>query len=171
MIRRYALTRAAFAFAVACFLISCATEEKAPPPAFGAQITPTGGSAIKGRVAFAQVDSGVVMLVNLGGGGQGSWRIVIHATGICTSPNGFSAGPPVMLPGTTTPAMASVIVNSDKSIGQISTRLPGLALNGPQGIVGKSVVVHLAQGSLEAEPGVPNNRVACGVIEPMAPMF
>ena len=171
MIRRYALTRAAFAFAVACFLISCATEEKAPPPAFGAQITPTGGSAIKGRVAFAQVDSGVVMLVNLGGGGQGSWRIVIHATGICTSPNGFSAGPPVMLPGTTTPAMASVIVNSDKSIGQLSMRLPGLALNGPNGIVGKSVVVHSAEGSLEAEPGVPNNRVACGVIEPMAPMF
>jgi len=171
-VRRVTLFHVAVTVALACSLMSCASEEPAPPPpTFGAQISPTGGSTIKGRAAFSQVGNGVVMSVNLGGGGQGSWRVVIHSTGICTSPNGFSAGPPVMLPGTSTPALVFVMVNSDKSIGQMSARLPGLKLNGPEGIVGKSVVVHSAQGSLEAEPGVPNNRVGCGVIQPMAPMF
>jgi Cu/Zn superoxide dismutase len=50
-------------------------------------------------------------------------------------------------------------------------RLPGLKIDGTDGIRGKSVVVHLgATGSLDAQPGVPNNRVACGVIETNKPL-
>ena len=45
------------------------------------------------------------------------------------------------------------------------TRVPGLALSGPAGVEGRSVVLHARwYGPLEASPGVPNDRVACGVI-------
>ena len=47
----------------------------------------------------------------------------------------------------------------------------GIRIDGADGIRGKSVVVHRgATGSLDAEPGVPNNRVACGVIETNKPL-
>ncbi len=152
-------------------LVSCQTVDEgsgAPArPGIGARLRPTGGSAMIGGVTFSQVDGGVSIAINLGGGTPGAWRVVIHANGICTSPNGFSAGPPLLLPGTSTPAAVAVSTDAG-GIGLTSTRLPGLTLDGPDGILGKSVVVHAgAVGSLEASPGVPNNRVACGVIEPM----
>ncbi len=51
-------------------------------------------------------------------------------------------------------------------------RVVGLALDGPAGIVGKSIVLHAgAFGPLDAQPGVPNNRVACGVIVTSDPIF
>jgi Cu/Zn superoxide dismutase len=51
-------------------------------------------------------------------------------------------------------------------------RLPGYRIEGPDGIMGRSVVVHAgAQGSLEAQPGVPNDRIACGVIGPLRSLF
>ncbi len=68
-----------------------------------------------------------------------------------------------MLPGTSDPAMVWMSTNTD-GVGTITTRLSGVALDGPAGINGKSVVIHMGFGSLEAQPGVPNDRVACGVI-------
>ena len=53
-----------------------------------------------------------------------------------------------------------------------TVRIPGLVLDGPAGISGKSLVVHQGlYGSLDAQPGVPNNRVACGVIQTIKPLF
>jgi Cu-Zn family superoxide dismutase len=164
----------ALAVALAGGLAACKTADEAlapSPPGIGAKLEPTGGSVTKGNVAFKQVDGGVMIAANLGGGTPGQWRVAIHATGICTSPNGFSAGPPLLLPGTALPAAVPVFTNADGT-GGISTRLPGLALEGPGGIVGKSVVVHAgAIGSLDAQPGIPNNRVACGVIGPVRSLF
>jgi Cu/Zn superoxide dismutase len=77
----------------------------------------------------------------------------------------------LILPGTAQPAAVQVSLNED-GIGQVSARLPGLTLDGPNGIIGKSVVVHAgAVGSLGAQPGVPNDRSACGVIGPVVPLF
>ena len=54
----------------------------------------------------------------------------------------------------------------------LSTRVPGLALSGPAGIEGHSVVLHASQfGPLDAVPGVANDRVACGVIGPIPTLF
>jgi Cu/Zn superoxide dismutase len=51
----------------------------------------------------------------------------------------------------------------------MATRIPGLTLSGPAGIEGRSVVLHAGRsGSLEAAPGIPNDRVACGVIGTLA---
>lgn len=126
---------------------------------------------MRGSVSFRQFDGGVAMSANLAGGTPGRWRVVIHANGNCTSPNGFSAGPPLLLPGTSAPAMVQMSTNTDGE-GFTAIRLPGLVLEGAAGIVGMSVVVHAgALGSLEAVPGVPNNRVACGVIERVRSLF
>jgi len=163
-------SRALLALALAGVLAACQTIDESGP-AIGARLGPTGGSAMNGGVAFRQVDGGVMIAANLANGTPGVWRVAIHANGICTSPNGFSAGPPLLLPGTSLPAAVQVSLN-ENGIGQVSTRLPGLVLEGPGGIVGKSVVVHAgAVGSLEAQPGVPNNRAACGVIGPVRPLF
>jgi superoxide dismutase, Cu-Zn family len=166
--------RVALAIAASGSLLSCKTTDEAPkaaPPNIGARLARIGDSVMTGRVAFQRYDGGVTLAASLAGGSPGPWRVAIHTTGNCSSPNGFSAGPPVMLPGTSTPAVASVMVNPDKAFGEISVRLPGLSLEGPDSIVGKSVVVHAAGGSLEAEPGVRNNRAACGVIESMPSLF
>jgi len=163
------------AAALAAVLAACKTVDEAPGTAsranVGARLVPTGGSTMTGGVAFRQVEGGVVIVANLAGGTPGQWRVVIHANGICTSPNGFAAGPPLMLPGTSLPAAVQISTNANGGPG-LSARLPGLALDGPASIIGKSVVVHAgALGSLEARPDVPNNRVACGVIESMRPLF
>lgn len=161
----------ALVMALAGVLVSCATTDDdrgaQPRTGVGARLRPIADSAMTGGVTFGQAADGVSIAVNLGGGTPGQWRVAIHANGICTSPNGFAAGPPLLLPGTSSPAAVSVTTNSD-GVGATSARLPGLRLEGPEGILGKSVVVHAgAVGSLEAVPGVANNRVACGVIETM----
>jgi len=157
--------------ALAGALAACATSDGTSRPSIGAKLVPTGGSAMGGGVAFREVDGGLMIAANVTNGTPGAWRVAIHANGNCSSPNGFSAGPPVLLPGTSLPAVVGVSLN-ENGIGGISTRLPGLALDGPNGIIGKSVVVHAgAVGSLEAQPGVPNDRSACGVIGPVVPLF
>lgn len=104
------------------------------------------------------------MIADFGGFSTGQYRIVIHATPNCTSPNGFSAGPPLVLPGATAPVVVSTIVY-EQGTATLVTRIPGIAFTGPAGIEGRSIVLHASgAGSLEARPGVPNDRVACGVI-------
>ena len=168
------MRRIALVAALASVLASCASDEEAkkPPPNPGvrAQLQPTAGSAIHGYVTFQPYEGGVDAAVSVWAGNAGPMRIVIHSTGVCTSPNGFSAGPPWIPPGAKEPPTIS-IANTNNEYGIASKRLPGLKVEGPDGIRGKSVVVHLgSSSSLDAQPGVPNNRVACGVIETNKPI-
>jgi len=168
------MRRIAYAAALAGFLAACASDEEAkkPPPNPGvrAQLQPTSGSAIHGFVTFQPYEGGVDAAVSVWAGDAGTMRIVIHSTGVCTSPNGFSAGPPWIPPGAKEAPTIS-IANTNNQYGIASKRLPGLKVDGPDGIRGKSVVVHLGtSSSLDAQPGVPNNRVACGVIETNKPI-
>jgi Cu/Zn superoxide dismutase len=154
-------------------LAACASDEgaKKPPPDPGvaAELRPVSDSAIKGLVSFKQYDGGVDIAINVYGN-PGVNRVVIHSNGVCNSPNGFSAGPPWIPPGATQPPMFRIAV-SDNLYGTASASLPGIKIDGPDGIRGKSVVVHRGNtGSLDAEPGKPNDRVACGVIEANKPI-
>jgi len=108
--------------------------------------------------------------VSVWAGIPGTMRVVIHSGGICTSPNGFSAGPPWMPPGATEPVIIRIFA-TDNQYGATTARLPGIHVDGPDGLRGKSVVVHFgATSSLDAQPDIPNNRVACGVIEANKPI-
>ena len=163
----------ALAVALTGVLAACASDEQAkkppPDPGVGARLRPTSGSTINGLVTFQPYDGGVTVAVSVAPGTPGVARVVVHTTGLCTSPNGFSAGPPWIPPGATEPPTIRV-VTTDNEYGNATTRLPGIKIDGPDGIRGKSVVVHRgATGSLDAQPDVPNNRVACGVIETNKP--
>ena len=137
--------------------------------AVGARLAPIGGSAVRGSVTFRPDEGGVVVIANFGGVGAGPHRVAIHMNANCTSPNGFSAGAPMLLPGSSAPVV--VVVRTEGSEGTVSTvaRIAGVAIDG---LDGKSVVVHEGTGSaLDARPGVQNGRLACGLIGPVSALF
>jgi superoxide dismutase, Cu-Zn family len=136
-----------------------------------APLQPIGGSAAKGAARFAPTSSGVAMTVSVGNLVPGQlYRVVIHANGNCSSPNGFSAGPPWIPAGKTERTMRDMATGQAINDGSMSlvVRISDIHVNGPDSLFGKSVIVHQGtQGSLEAKPGVPNDGVACGVIGPV----
>jgi Cu-Zn family superoxide dismutase len=140
-------------------------------PAVEARLAGSNGATVTGAAVLKSYDGGVLMTVNFNGAGPGEYRVVIHANGNCTSRNAFSAGAPWLPPGQPGPVPAPTLHKNDDSASLV-VRLPGYRIEGPDGIMGRAVVVHAgAQGSLEAQPGVPNNRIACGVIGPPRPTF
>jgi Cu/Zn superoxide dismutase len=139
--------------------------------AIGARMGPLAGGVGRGLITFRPYDGGLVMVADVGGFAPGRYRIVIHTPPVCSSPNGFSAGPPFVLPSTGAPVVVDATINHEGTATMV-TRIRGLALSGPAGIEGKSVVLHASQsGSLDASPGVPNDRVACGVIDVIPTLF
>ena len=155
-------------------LAACASDEAAKPKpvAIGARLQPIGGSVGRGLVTFRPYDGGLTLIADVGGFAGGPYRFVIHTTPVCTSPNGFSAGPPFLLPGTGAPVVVPITIATDQGTATLTTRVPGIALAGPNGIEGKSLVLHASEsGPLDAQPGVRNDRVACGVIGPIPTLF
>ena len=104
------------------------------------------------------------MVVQLQDVTPGPYRIAIHTTGNCSSPNGFSAGPPWAPPGGVPQVDAGAAGNTGWLT--MTASLDRRRSRRPRWNLGKAVVVHRASaGSLDAQPGLPNNRIACGVIE------
>jgi len=166
--------RVAQAATVVLALAACASDDaaKQKPVNIGARLQPIGGSAGVGLVTFKPYDGGLTLVADVGGLSGGQYRFVIHTTPICTSPNGFSAGPLFLLPGHDVARVVPVIITIDQGTATLTQRVPGIALTGPNGIEGKSLVLHAGgSGSLDAQPGVPNNRVACGSIGPVPTLF
>src|SRR5439155_1635845 len=80
---------------------------------------------------------GVPMLVFLSGIRGGEYRVAIHTTGNYSSPNGFSAGPVWSIPGVG-PEVLSISTNSDGTA-NVSRRVNGVHLDGPDGLMGRVV--------------------------------
>jgi Cu-Zn family superoxide dismutase len=136
-------------------------------PAIGARLVAKGGSAITGVVFFQRRAGGVTMVVQVHNAHMGAYRVAIHATGNCSSPNAFSAGPLWAPPGRAVEAWGGNTNNAGTLM--MTVRIDGIFVDGPDGVLGKSVVVHRgALGPLDAEPGRRNERVACGVIGDIA---
>jgi Cu-Zn family superoxide dismutase len=171
---------AAFIVALAGLIGGCDSMKDSKTVLFGtgsgltARLQPLGGSAANGAIGFAQYPGNVAMDLSIYGLRVGRYRVVIHAAGICTSPNGFSAGPPWSPPGLEPPLhtqVKSFVMSNDNST-EVSVRLSGVTLDGPNSIMGRSVIIHEGgEGSLEAVPNVRNGRVACGVIGPVQALF
>jgi Cu-Zn family superoxide dismutase len=172
--------QAACIAALAGLLGGCESTKDSRTVLFGtgsgltARLQPLGGSAATGAVGFAQYPDNVAMDLSIYGVRVGRYRVVIHTTGNCSSPNGFSAGPPWSPPGMDPPLYTQVksfVIGNDVSA-QVSVRLNGVTIDGPNSIMGRSVVVHEGgEGSLEAVPDVRNGRIACGVIGPVQALF
>jgi len=162
---------------LAVVLAACASGDDAgsrgakTTGAIGARLKPIAGGVGHGLITFRPYDGGLTMVADVGGFSAGLYRIAIHTTPICTSPNGFSAGPPFVLPGATAPVIVPIRM-WEQGTATLTERVPGLTLTGPTGIEGKSIVLHASQfGSLDATPGVVNDRVACGVIGVIPTLF
>lgn len=134
----------------------------------------SGGSAATGSVILGPTRSGIAMRIGINGLPLGQYRAFIHTTGNCSSANAFSAGPPWVPPGASPTFLADIPSGWPTGDGPLVmvVRLPGVTLEGPDGVSGRSVVLHAGgMGPLDAQPGVPNNRVACGVIGPVRSLF
>ena len=171
------VTRGALAASLAVVLAACASGDDATSRgakstgAIGARLRPIAGGVGNGLITFRPYDGGLTMVADVGGFSSGLYRIAIHTTPICTSPNGFSAGPPFALPGAAAPVVMPIRI-WEQGTATLAERVPGLTLTGPTGIEGKSIVLHASQfGSLDATPGVVNDRVACGVIGVIPTVF
>jgi Cu/Zn superoxide dismutase len=156
-------------------LAGCATKDDArsrPSPtadAIGAHLVPTGNSTVGGLITFQPYEGGVTMVAEVVGlAGAGIYRVVIHANGNCTSTNAFSAGPPLLLAGSSAPVVVEFTAQTEGRQA-FAQRIRGLSVDR---LVGRAVVVHAGfYGSLDAQPGVPNDRVGCGAIGAMRPLF
>jgi Cu-Zn family superoxide dismutase len=135
---------------------------------------PTQGNNVSGTITFTQTENGVRVVADLQGLSKGKHGFHIHEFGDCSSADGLSAG------GHFNPEGKSHGAPMDMSrhmgdMGNLEADESGKAhleytdavirLNGPNSILGRSVIVHKGEDDLKSQPsGNAGGRVACGVI-------
>jgi len=139
-----------------------------------AVLVPTAGNAARGTVTFEAVSGGVRITAQLEGLPAGDHGFHIHELGDCSAADGTSAG------GHYNPAGAPH-AGPDGSprhvgdLGNVTADTQGTAtydrtdrlvrLDGPDGVVGRGVIVHAGADDLATQPtGNAGARLACGVI-------
>jgi Cu/Zn superoxide dismutase len=153
------------------------TRQPVYEPSIGVEARMSGvGSSASGffRAYDARDGSGVNVQLSLLNALPGTYRITLHERGNCKSPNLFSAGP-AWAPASSgrTPGELLPVYSTDTEgdIHNYGAFLRGVHVDGPQGLVGKVVVIQYGYGVSNAEPGLPNKRMACGVLEYAKPIF
>ncbi len=161
-------------------LAGCQSTEQSIKDAGHAIIGPTPGvetpmRAVGGTTAaiatakFIDRGEGVLLMFSATNLIAGTYRLAIHRDPNCSSPNAFSAGPPWAPPGSAKSGatMFPEFTTNTEGDASLTVRIPGLKTQGPDGLLGHSVVLHWGNFIGEAMPGVPNNRVLCGVVGPV----
>jgi Cu/Zn superoxide dismutase len=166
----------------ASLLASCSTlrgfigdkpsEPKPAPAEYGevASLRAVGGSAVSGKIRVIDRGDSASMLVSMMNVPQGDYRIAIHENPNCSSPNGFSAGPPWAPAGKHPVDLIPVQHANSEDRAESSLRVAGLHALGVNGVAGRSVVVYAGPKVTEARPDVPNEAIACGVFERAKPI-
>lgn len=178
-VRVAALAALAGIFIAGCSMLRSAPGQPgsaAPPPpdALGqvAVLRAIGGSAVSGKIRVVDRGDGAAVLISMINLATGRFRIAIHETPNCTSPNGFSAGaawaPPAA--GKRAEDLVPVQYADAEGSAEISLRVAGLRAGGINGVAGHSVVVYAGGDVTEARPDLPNARIACGVFEAAQPL-
>lgn len=131
-----------------------------------------GGSAVSGKVRVVDRGDGAMVTVAAFNLPIGEFRIAIQETPNCTSPNGFSAGPAWAPPASKRKPedLVSTLIADADGNAQASQQVAGLRATGVDGVAGHSVVVYAGSRVTAAHPDVPNERIACGVFEPVKPL-
>jgi len=149
---------------------SKASEETnpAPGPSPGLVASLRGlGSAVSGKVRVIDRRDGITLLVSAINLPPGEYRVAFHANGNCSSPNGFSAGPPWAPAGLSpTTLIPSFMTNSRDGTAESSAYIAGVHTVGENGLAGRSVILYAGSTITPAVPDVPNNGFACGVFAP-----
>ncbi len=137
-------------------------------------VQPLGESKVQGKVTFTQLEGGVEIVAELTGFAPGEHGFHVHEFGDCSMMDGTCAG------GHFNPTGAPHGgPDSDKrhvgDLGNIKADASGkatykrvdklIALNGPNSIIGRSIIVHAKADDLKTQPsGDAGARVGCGVI-------
>ena len=154
----------------AVFVIASARAESAK-----AVLHPTKGNDVTGTVTFTKEADGVHVVADLAGLKPGEHGFHIHEKGDCSAPDGTSAGGHFN-PGKHPHAGPDAIYRHAGDLGNLTADASGkahyerldkeLKLDGPDKIVGRSLIVHERVDDLKTQPtGNAGARVACGVIE------
>jgi Cu-Zn family superoxide dismutase len=140
-----------------------------------ATLQPTKGNQVAGTVTFTKEEGGVRVVADLTGLTPGEHGFHIHEKGDCSDPEAKSAGGHFN-PGKHQHAGPDAAERHAGDLGNITADASGKAhydrldkqieLDGPDRIVGRSVIVHEKVDDLKTQPtGNAGARVACGVIE------
>lgn len=149
------------------------TPAAAPREVPGAEARLRGiGSAATGMVRVRETADYLLVQVELGGVGPGTYRAVFHETPNCSSPNAFSAGAQWQSPGSRTSASQMIpLMNANiEGRAELVARLRGVRM-GDGGMLNRSVVIYQGTTPDPLKPGVPNNAVACGVFVKATSLF
>jgi len=130
------------------------------------------GSAASGMVRVRETADYLLVQVELGGVGPGTYRAVFHDTANCSSPNAFSAGAPWASPGARTGAAQLIpLMNANiEGRAELVARLRGVKM-GDGGMLNRSVLIYAGTAVEPLKPDVRNNVVACGVFVKATSLF
>jgi Cu-Zn family superoxide dismutase len=141
-----------------------------------ADLAPTTGNAVRGKVTFTQDGSNVRVSANVSGLKPGAEHgFHVHEKGDCSAPDGTSAGGHFN-PGGKPHAARDAAARHAGDLGNLKADPYGLArvdfvdstlsLSGADSIVGKAVIIHEKADDFTTQPtGNAGARQACGVIE------
>jgi Cu-Zn family superoxide dismutase len=145
-------------------------------PSATAVVRPASGSQAHGSVKFTQVGNRVKVEGEIAGLNPGRHGFHLHEKGDCSAPDAASAGahfnPAAKKHGGTEGAerhggdLGNVTAN-EYGKAEVSVMVDGISVGtGPNGVVGKSVVVHADPDDLKTDPGGNSgDRIGCGVVE------
>lgn len=152
----------------------CSTMMPPAEPGARAELAPTQGNTANGSVRFSKQGDKVLIEADLKGLTPGLHGFHVHDKGDCSAPDGSSAGGhfnPTGAPhgGPTSAAHhlgdMPMLAADEKGRAKLRMALSSLALDGPNSIVGKAVIVHAQADDFQTQPtGNSGARVACGVI-------
>jgi Cu-Zn family superoxide dismutase len=152
-----------------------AGNKKANVTEASAKLEPLANSKVEGEVEFKKTDAGMQIKIELSGLTPGKHGFHIHEFGDCSAPDGKSAGehfnPGKMQHGDINSSskhdgdMGNVTADADGKV-NITLTDKMMTFDGPNSILGKSVIVHEKEDDLKTQPsGNSGNRLACGVIK------
>lgn len=137
-------------------------------------LSPTAGNNVSGTITFTETKKGVRVVADIQGLTPGKHGFHIHEFGDCSSADGMSAGGHYNPEGKSHGAPMDMsrhmgdmgnIVADESGKAHLQYTDAVIKLNGPNSIIGKSVIVHKGMDDLKSQPsGNAGPRVACGVI-------
>lgn len=140
-----------------------------------AQLQPTRGNQTRGSVRFVQTAGGVQVTAEVSKLSPGKHGFHVHEQGDCSDPEAKSAGGHFN-PGGHAHGAPDAMSRHAGDLGNLQAGadgrasldalFPGIRLTGPNGLMGRGLIVHAAEDDLSTQPtGNAGARLACGVIK------
>ncbi|MDE2441157.1 MAG: superoxide dismutase family protein [Betaproteobacteria bacterium] len=161
-----------FSALTTALLGACATP--AMDPMASADLQPRSGSAVSGKVTFAESNGRLRVDAQVAGLTPGEHGFHIHEVGDCSATDASSAkghfNPTGKAHGHHAGSehhggdMPNLVANAAGEA-HFSAEIDGLSLSGMTGVIGRSVVIHADPDDYKSQPaGNSGKRIACGVI-------